>query len=81
MHEIVSAFDDKPLTVDQAYLASHFIARRIMGQKTSEWRSYNLERKEWVWQLDDKLASQQRILIVPSSRNEKLSRRLAHRMV
>ena len=73
LHEIVSAFDDKPLTADQAYLASHFIALRIMGQKTSEWRSYNLERKEWVWQFDDKLASQQRILIVPSSRNEKLS--------
>lgn len=73
LHEIVAAYDGKPLKENQAYLASHFIARRLIGQKTNEWRNYNLERKEWVWHLDDNLASQKRVLIVPSSRNEKLS--------
>lgn len=70
LHQMVSAFDDKPLTEDQACLASQFIVRRLSGQQTHEWRQYNVKGIKTDWHLEKSVSKDIKILIVPSSRNE-----------
>jgi len=66
VHRLVSDWKNKPLTRKQAIQAASYGAKRFLKLNTTEWRAYNLNSKNAVWNS----RTENKILIIPSSRNE-----------
>jgi fructose-specific component phosphotransferase system IIB-like protein len=62
-----AAFRDKPLLEGQVLEAGSIAVRNFLGQNRLLWRVYNTERSRTSWPLS---SSGERVLILPSSRNE-----------
>lgn len=65
--EMVSDFDNKPLTLEQARLAGKLIAERFLQKNVLEWRLYNKDPESITWPAN---STEKKVLVLPSSRNE-----------
>ena len=67
INELHSKYIDKPLTEHQAKLAASMVTSRFRREANLEWRSFNKDSINEKWPTK---GSGQKILIMPSSRNE-----------
>ncbi|WP_309045378.1 capsule biosynthesis protein [Marinobacter sediminicola] len=65
--ELVSEFDDRPLTEAQARFAGKLVGERFLQRNSLEWRLYNRNPEPAPWPTS---SLRKRVLIVPSSKNE-----------
>lgn len=65
--ELVSAYDDRPLTPTQAQIAGKLAAERFLQRNSLEWRLYNKNPEPAEWPLT---TSGLKVLVLPSSKNE-----------
>lgn len=65
--ELVTEYDDKPLTRAQALYAGKLVGERFLQRNSLEWRLYNKNPEPAPWPLD---APGKRVLVLPSSKNE-----------
>ncbi len=70
MDRLVRQYRDKPLTAAQASHAASRIVSRFKKQSHLEWRAYNTASEAIDWPVPHSAA---KVLILPSSRNERLS--------
>jgi hypothetical protein len=67
LSQMMIQYNDKPLSYNQAVIASKLLSKRFTKQNSLEWRVYNNDAKKIVWPTK---TSRERILILPSSRHE-----------
>lgn len=67
LSDMVTAYDDKPLTHKQALLAGKLAGERFLQRNSLEWRLYNQNPEPAPWPLT---ASGPKVLVLPSSKNE-----------
>jgi len=67
VHKLIGQWREKPLTRRQSVLAASYVARRFLRRNSTEWRAYNVNAKATGWPVQ---GGRQRILLLPSSRNE-----------
>lgn len=67
LNQLVSFYDDKPLTHSQALFAGQLIGERFLQRNSLEWRLYNKHAIKTAWPIKH---SGKRVLILPSSKNE-----------
>lgn len=65
--DMVSDFDDKPLTASQARHAARLAGERFLQRNSLEWRLYNRNPEPAAWPLQE---DGPRVLVIPSSKNE-----------
>lgn len=66
-NKIVSEFENKPLTKEQARFAGKMAGERFLQKNSLEWRLYNRNPEPAEWPLN---TTGKRILVLPSSKNE-----------